>query len=93
MGERGEQRGSPFSVSGEWIVKADLDRLNQIIVNEARVALPHETMRMSACAGRRYARGRARRARPEDPFSSNRFVRKPGVRISWIGLSGEVRTT
>ena len=37
----------------------------------------------------------ARRAgrRPEWPLSSNRFERKPGVRTSRIGCSGDVRST
>ena len=55
--------------------------------------LPAETTSTSVLDMCAQARGLARRLCPDAPFSSIRFVRKPGVRTSWIGFSGEVRTT
>ena len=62
------------------------------------VVAPTETIRTSvAPSGPGPAIGDVRPARAdrddEEPLSSIRLVRKPGVRTSWIGCSGDVRST
>ena len=61
------------------------------------VVAPTETMRTSVARsgpGTATAAQTWRADREEgEPLSSIRLVRKPGVRTSWIGRSGDVRST